>query len=161
MITTLAQLQHHVCTAFGDSIQNQGQSDWTLPTVGIGQGNGAGPQIWAAVSSPLFEIMRTDGFVATFIYAISKEHRAMAGFAFVDDTDLIVSDKLNLAAHMTTKMQQSLSLWHQLLQATGGDLVPEKCFWYLIDFKWSNSAWVYKTTKEETGHLHIMSNSGK
>jgi len=74
MITTLAQLQHRVRTAFGDSIQNQGQSDWTLPTVGIGQGNGAGPQIWAAVSSPLFEIMQTDGFVATFIYAISKEH---------------------------------------------------------------------------------------
>jgi len=56
----LTQLQHHIQMAYSDSSQHQGQDDWTLPTVGIGQGNGAGPQIWAAVSSPLYEIMRAD-----------------------------------------------------------------------------------------------------
>jgi len=110
---------------------------------GIGQGNGAGPQIWAAVSSPLFDIMCTDGFVASFICAILKEHWAMAGFAFINDMDLIVSDASNLGAKVTEKMQQSLLLLHKLLQATGGDLVSNICFWYLIDFKWQNLVWSY------------------
>jgi len=57
MISTLVNLRHHVRMAFGDSTHNQGQINWDLPTAGIGQGNGARPQIWAAVSSPLFEIM--------------------------------------------------------------------------------------------------------
>jgi len=30
--------------------------------VGIGQGNGTSPSIWAAVSSPMFDIMCQDGF---------------------------------------------------------------------------------------------------
>jgi len=60
--------------------------------VGIRQGNGVGPPIWAAISSLLFEIMQTNGFVASFICAISKEHWAMAGFAFIDNMDLTVSD---------------------------------------------------------------------
>jgi len=59
----------------------------------------------------------------------------MAGFTFVNDTDLIVMDDTNEETKVTLKMQNSLQLWHGLLQATGGDLVPEKCFWYLINFK--------------------------
>jgi len=92
MITTLAQLRHHVRSAFGNSEISQGQDEWAEPVAGIGQGNGAGPQIWAAVSTPLFEILREEGFVAMFICALSKTQRSMAGFAFVDDTDLIVTD---------------------------------------------------------------------
>jgi len=60
MIATLAQLWHHIRMAYGDSAQSQGQDEWTLPTAGIRQGNGTRPQIWAAVSSPLFEIMCAD-----------------------------------------------------------------------------------------------------
>jgi len=41
MITTLAQLCHHVQSAFGNSTQSQGQEDWLEPAAGIGQGNGA------------------------------------------------------------------------------------------------------------------------
>jgi len=142
-------------------VQSQGQDKWILPTVCIGQGNGAGPQIWAAVSLPLFEIMRADGFIATFICGISKQHRVMAGFAFVDDTDLIVSDLSQQASAVMTKMQQSLTMWHKLLQATGGDLVPEKCFWYFVDFKWQNLKWVYKTVQESPGQLQVTSNNNK
>jgi len=31
-----------------------------------------GPQIWVAVSSPLFNILQQEGFVATFICAYQK-----------------------------------------------------------------------------------------
>jgi len=57
--------------------------------------------------------------------------------------DLIIMDDTNMEQAVALKMQQSLQLWHGLLQAMGGDLVPEKCFWYLIDFKWANNCWQY------------------
>jgi len=103
MIATLAHLHHHVQTAYGDSTQHQGQEEWNLPMVGISQGNRARPQIWVAVSSPLFEIMQAKGFLATFICAILKELQAMAGFAFVDDTDLIVSNTSQAASKVMKK----------------------------------------------------------
>jgi len=43
------------------------------PIAGIVQGNGAGPAIWAAVSSPMFKIMRQDGFYALKQGAISLQ----------------------------------------------------------------------------------------
>jgi len=41
--------------------------------------------------------MRAEGFVALFICALSKTQRALAGLAFVDNTDLIVNNESNLA----------------------------------------------------------------
>jgi len=160
MISTLALLHHHVCSAFGNSETSQGQEDWAAPVVGIGQGNGAGPQIWAAVSAPLFEILRQEGFIATFICALSAQHQQMAGFAFIDDTNLIVTDTSNDPMQVANKMQQSLQLWHGLLQATGGDLVPEKCFWYLIDFWWENNKWKYTKWNDAEHTLNIPTKTG-
>jgi len=95
---------------------------------GIRQGNGAGPQIWAAVSLPLFDIMRQEGLVAMFICALLKDQRVLAGFAFVDDTDLIVNDLSNNTQQVHQQMQKSLTMWHGLLRAMGSNLVQEKCF---------------------------------
>jgi len=46
---------------------------WEAPIAGIGQGNGAGPAIWAVVSSPMFEIMQQEGFYALIQGAISLQ----------------------------------------------------------------------------------------
>jgi len=51
MITTIHKMQHHIQT-FGDLATSASHTIWHAPIAGIGQGNGAGPQIWAAVSSP-------------------------------------------------------------------------------------------------------------
>jgi len=155
MITMLVMLRHHVRTAYGDSDISQGQDNWMELAAGIGQGNGAGPQIWAAVSTPLFEIMQAEGFVAQIICTMSKLSMELAGLAFVDDTDLIVNDPSNEVDQVSEKMQQSLSTWHGLLRATGGELVPNKCFWYLINFKWVNKQWVYKQKTELWGQLSV------
>ena len=120
--------------------------------------NGTGPHIWAAVSTPLFNIMQTDGFVAKFICALSQQQKELAGFAFVNDTDLTVNDDRNTTDAVIDKMQKSLSMWHGLLRATGGELVPEKCFWYLIDFKWENNKWTYKKTGKAPGQSRVTIN---
>jgi len=85
MIKTLANLKHHVRTPFGDSDISQGQENWEA-------GNGAGPQIWAVVSTQLFAILQADGFVALIICAMPKAKIELAGLAFVDNMDLITND---------------------------------------------------------------------
>jgi len=155
MIQTLVHLNHHVRTAFGDLELAQGYNMWHEGVVGIGQGNGVGPHIWAAVSMPLFNIMRQEGFVASFICTLLHQHKALAGLVFVDDTDLIVNDASNLTDMVKSKMQCSFMMWHGLLMATGGNLVPDKCFWYLINFKWQNQQWKYKSNVEEPGRISV------
>jgi len=39
----------------------------------------------------------------------------MAGFAFVNNADLIVNDKFKQASWFQAKMQQPLTLWHEYL----------------------------------------------
>jgi len=95
------------------------------------------------------------GFVAQIICAMSKAKLKLAGLASVDDMDLIANDTSNEVNKVSEQMQQSLSTWHGLLQATGGELVPEKCFWYLIDFKWNNNKWQYKCVHELPGQLLV------
>jgi len=161
MVQTLHQMRHYTRMAFGDSRISQGRKEWGKPIAGIGQGNGAGPQIWAVVSSPLFDILRSDGFFALLIGAISSQRRQLAGFAFVDDTDLIGMgmEDMDSALEVAHKMQVAVAEWEALLSATSGALVPEKCFWYLVNFKFSGSQWRY-TSKNESVLLVVCNAAG-
>jgi len=60
----------------------------------------------------------------------------LAGFDFVDDMDLCISSQ-STATDMATMMQKLVTQWEGLLTATGGALVPEKCFWYLLEFEYA------------------------
>jgi len=88
MLSTIHGMHHHIHTAFGDSTPAAGRTTWNTPIAGIGQGNRAGPSIWAAVSLPMFDIMRQDRFYALLMGAISQIQWKITGFAFVDDTNL-------------------------------------------------------------------------
>jgi len=62
LFTTLQEAVHTVRTGFGDSKASYGGKVWLVPIHGIGQGNGAGPAIWAVVSTPLLNVLRQKGF---------------------------------------------------------------------------------------------------
>jgi len=102
--------------------------------VGIGQGNGAGPHIWVAVSLPMLDIMHENGFYAHMIGAISHSAKKLVGLAFVDNMDLCVHGPHINSTNLRMAMQHSVDNWEGLLRATGRALMPSKCFWYLIDF---------------------------
>jgi len=105
MIKTIHGMNHHIRTAFGDSQQSASHSTWATPIAGIGQGNGAGPPIWAAVSSPMFEIMHQDGFYTLLAGAMSHVHRTISGFAFVDDMDLCITHPSDNVLIVSEQMQ--------------------------------------------------------
>ncbi len=156
MTTTIHGMNHHIRTIYSNSQQSANRNLWAAPIAGIGQGNGAGPSIWAAVSSPMFEIMRQEGFYALLQGAISLQSCTIAGFAFVDDTDLCVTHPTDKANQVAAHMQKAVTLWEGLLRATGGALVPEKCFWYLVAFEHSNNKWKYLQCNQAPGSLTIL-----
>ena len=108
-------MQHHVCSTYGDSIVSQGQTQWNFSIAGIGQGNGAGPHIWAAISTPLFQILAQEGFLAMVICAISKLEYTTAGFGFVDDVDLCITLPNGNGEQVIQQMQKSVNMWAGLL----------------------------------------------
>ncbi len=143
MIIMLHKMQHHIQSTYGDSIQLQGWQQWALPIAGIGQGNGAGPQIWAAVSSPLFQMLTADRVIAQVLCTISAHKYSLSGFGFVDDVNLCITATNNDSTMVMEQMQKSLQMWAGLIHATGGALIPNKCFWYYVHNHWENGKWTY------------------
>jgi len=109
--------------AFGDSEISPGQVNCNELTAGIGQGNGDGPTHMGS-SEYTFIQNHEGGRTGGTIYMFTV--KALVGLAFVDNTDLVVNMASNQVEQVSTKMQQLLTMWHGLLQAMGGELVPEK-----------------------------------
>jgi len=64
---------------------------------------------------------------------------------------------MQVASHM----QGLVSTWEGLLRAMGGVLVPDKCFWYLIDFDLWHGKWLYCTIDCLPGTLFVHDHTGK
>jgi hypothetical protein len=116
----------------------------------MGQGNGAAPASWAIISTPMLEIMWKRGQYTVFKAFISGEELKIIGFAFVNNKDLLRISILGRQTYgkVAQDMQNGLDLWEGLLKVTGGVLVPDKRYWYLIDFKWKDGAWKYAIMEE-------------
>jgi hypothetical protein len=138
-----------------------GGSNWTTPLHGIGQGNGAGPAIWAVLSTPLLNLLRSKGCGCEFLSPISLTPYNSVGYAFVDDTDVIES-KLDMVDYnnAVSKLQITVDTWEGGLKATCGAIVPEKTYWYLIDFHWSSGTWRYKTIDKCPGTVFLKDIQG-
>jgi hypothetical protein len=76
-------LEHHYRTIYGDSKRNFGSNLWLAPCQGLGQGNGAGPQRWAVVSTPVLNYLRSEGCGVAFKASISGRVIQFGGYAFV------------------------------------------------------------------------------
>jgi hypothetical protein len=90
MFFTLQNLEHYIRTAFGVSEKSfQARDIHTTAIQGIGQGNGAGPQIWAAISSVVLDMLRQSGMGGVFESPITRQQLHIVGYAYVDDTDIL------------------------------------------------------------------------
>ena len=156
MFETLQSAWHFIATAFGISSSKYGRY-CSPPLQGVGQGNGAGPAIWAVISAVLIAMMHTHGHGVNIISALSMSLVSLACFAFVDDTDVVHSARTSSTPgeEVIPEMQEVVDRWEGGLRATGGALVPSKSYWYLIDFKWRNGKWLYRSRQEMPGDIHI------
>ena len=52
-------------------------------------------------------------------------------------------DTITDPSELTIQAQEEVTQWSLLLNATGGALKPEKCFWYLLDYTCHEGEWFY------------------
>jgi hypothetical protein len=110
-----------------------------LPPQGVLQGNGSGPAIWSILSSVIFRMLKKNGHQNILESPIQKLILALAGFAYVDDSDLLqTGDSIR---QVVKKMQEKLKAWVAGVGVTGGILAPLKCWWYLVTFKYKTGTW--------------------
>ena len=94
------------------------------------------------------------GHGARFTSSISKKVRKAIGTLFVDDTDLHIFNKaFKTSEEVFKEMQKSTDTWCELLNSTGGSAKPEKCAWWLVDYKNIDGVWSYDT--EVTWELYV------
>lgn len=162
MFETLQKAQHHVCTAFGISKRTYGGVRG-VPLQGVGQGNGAGPAIWAGISTVLISAMATQGHGFNILSALTGALVSFDCYAFMDDTDAIhLAPTINTPGQTVIhEMQAVLDRWGGLLHSTGCALVPQKSYWYAIDFRWDNRQWISWSQSDMPGDVFITGADGK
>ena len=129
MFSTIQGMRHHVRTAYGDSLSTFGGCSTDTAVHGIGQGNGAGPAIWAVVSSPMLDMMRDRGHGTIFWSALSSKETRFAGYAFVDDTADVchtVRTITETGVETARALQDAIDCWEGGIRATGGTIMPKK-----------------------------------
>jgi hypothetical protein len=103
VFTKMQNMHHTVMTIYGDSKSGYGGNLWEVPYYGVGQGNGAGPAIWAVMSTPVLKMMKYEGLGFMYKTSIEGKQLHLVGYSFVDDTDIIQSgqpgEPFQLLAH--------------------------------------------------------------
>ena len=127
MINTIQLMSHRIHSAYGASI-GYGPEDWNHPFQGILQGNQFGPPSWAIVSSPMFDMLRHEGFGLRLTSPLSKIQLNIAGMAFVDDTDTLQYSihETDTGKDVLEHAQGNVDHWEGAIRATGGVLDPTK-----------------------------------
>jgi hypothetical protein len=156
MFATLQAASHKIPTAFRVSNKTYG-SGRDPPFQGLGQGNGAGPSGWAVISTPLINMMRKAGFGFSLPTALTMSAVNFVCYAFVDDAVVVdtAKDVDTTGDTVRQEMQQAIDHWEGGLKAMDGTLVPEKSYWYLIDFVWTGDRWRYATKDDMPGDVSI------
>jgi len=123
---------HYVQMAFGNSTCGAGQRQWAHQWLGSGKAMEPAHRYWQQYAHH-FNLMCQAGFVLNICCTRLAQAKALAGFTFYDNMDLCILGQSESKDTIAKLMQQSVTTWEVLLQATGGALVPSKCCWYLID----------------------------
>ncbi len=115
-----------------------------LYMMGLGQGNRAAPPLWIQLSSVLVNVFKQLNLGALIQDPITAEMIHSMGTLVVDDTDLYTwREEILDPGNLWCQTQLELEQWSCLLNATGRALKPEKCFWYMLDYKCKDREWTY------------------
>jgi hypothetical protein len=156
VFTTLQNLHHTVRKIYGDSKYGYGGTLWAVPYSGVGQGNGAGPAIWAVVITPVLKMMKDEGFGFMYKTIIEGKQLHFVGYSFVDDTDIIQSGQPGEPFQvLAIRMQSAMDTWEGGLRATA-----EKSCCYLIRFCWKNGQWAYVSNEYTPASLSVRNHAG-
>jgi len=136
LLQTMQRMQYYLRTGYGESKHSYGgkQDD---PFMGYGQGNGAAPPGFSAVSSLIVNAYRRLGHGAQITTSLVRRLVQLCAVMYVDDTDLLhwAGSPTTTTRELILEVQRATNEWGLLVQATGGALKPIKCSIYLITYR--------------------------
>jgi hypothetical protein len=66
--------------------------------------------------------------------------KKIVAILYVDDTDLLHMNNAGVdTISFIDRVQSALTTWSRLLQATGGNLKPEKCYYYIMSYRYNGA----------------------
>jgi hypothetical protein len=111
----------------------------TFVNMGLGQGNDTAPPGFLAVCTLMINVYRRLGHGTKFVGAWLRDAFMLAAVLYVD-----YSDQLHMAKGYPTNakflalVQSATDDWAGLVHASGSSLKPQKCFWYMLGWRWVN-----------------------
>lgn len=159
MLSVLQTMHFFLRTGFGDASTSYGGSE-DDKMGGLGQGNGAAPPAFQAVVTLLLMAYINMGHGVTIDPAISGTIFTIAAIIYVDDTDLLHWARSTgmTEEQFFDQVQRAILDWGHLAIASGGSLKADKCFWYLISFRFRNGIPYYKTLDELPSRQLVIPN---
>ena len=129
-------MQYYLATGHGLAVSSYGGTPKSI-CMGLVQGSGAAPGAWIAVSTVIVGAYKRRGYGAHLVGGWSQTQIPLAALLYVDDTDLLHKQQPSLSSQDTLVpwVQEATNHWAHLLQATGGNLKPAKCYWYLLQYR--------------------------
>jgi hypothetical protein len=145
MLSVMQTMKFFLRSGYGDSTQPFGGSS-EQPYGGLGQGSGAAPSLFSAVSTLMIMAFLQLGHGVQISTTVTGFVFTLAAILYVDDTDVLHRAKSPTMSdeEFFDQVQQATNDWANLAIATGGALKPKKCFWYLIAFRFCNGRAFYK-----------------
>jgi hypothetical protein len=128
----------------------------------LSQGSTIGPVLWLICFTLICTSLSSTS-PSIVLTSVNKAHTSRSkGCAFVDNSGLGCSQNSVCPSQPTDIVQDLHALaqeWEQLLYSTGGALNLQKCFWFLISWRWKNGQAVCHTTKSYPKELSMTSGS--
>jgi hypothetical protein len=151
MFHTLSNMKHSIRSGLGDSTQYYPSLSNPAQLHGIVQENGAGPMIWALVSTPILNSMHDKGFGVHLPPPETLQSKLVTAFSFVDDADF--AQDIPSLVHFPAESQANFDSWLGDLQGTGRDVSGNKSVWYALIHKWADNRWQYLSEADLPGEL--------
>ena len=102
-------------------------------------------------------MMKSAGFgtaVANPIRPSSRDAH-FVGYMFIDDLDLIHSNKGATSKELICEAQEMIRTYARGVRATGGAISPGKCFWSLLHHSWRGDKWILSSAESTPGVLTV------
>jgi hypothetical protein len=155
-------MQYVLKTGFGESAESYGGTS-SSPNSGLGQGSGASPPVFLALSSLIVNTYCNLGHGAKICSSYVGRLFHLSAVMYVDDTGLLHwpysahLDPGNLIAYV---QQETMDYGH-LAQAFGGILKEKKCSVYFMDYMYVRGWLRLKTLQELPPPRVYVNNNGR
>ena len=156
MLLAIQQMSHKIRTGYGDSERTYGfDTDKSLQ--GGGQGNGPSLSLWLAISCVLLSVLEAAVTGVHVRSSISLQLLTFIAIMYVDDTDIMLTDitGFDTVEDVFLRAQKAAKIWQQAVKDSGGAVRPEKCYWSIIDFKFTAGRWRYLKFNEFQGVIQV------